>query len=237
MRELLERLFQVDFLKGLAVTFRAQNPKNIVTEQYPLERPMVAERYRGAPRLNNNPETGETLCIGCNLCALACPENLIVVGWERDDATRRKVLTFFTYDTSRCMFCGLCEDACPTSRSLNPAPRGSPPPARRNRKNSPSSPSAVPGARDRLPAWNTAPSRTACFGCRTKTVHRLGASRLTRFCASAARNASARAPTAASSMAVRGMPSSWSISRKSKKKSDRCRTELPPSLRISAGAP
>src|SRR5882672_10407580 len=80
MRELLERLFQVDFLKGLAVTFRTQNPKNIVTEQYPLERPMVAERYRGAPRLNNNPETGETLCIGCNLCALACPENLIVVG-------------------------------------------------------------------------------------------------------------------------------------------------------------
>src|SRR2546422_7875115 len=70
---------------------------------------MVAERYRGASRLNNNPETGETLCIGCNLCALACPENLIVVGWQRDDATRRKVLTFFTYDTSRCMFCGLCE--------------------------------------------------------------------------------------------------------------------------------
>jgi NADH-quinone oxidoreductase subunit I len=24
------------------------------------------------------------------------------------------VLTNFTYDTSRCMFCGLCEDACPT---------------------------------------------------------------------------------------------------------------------------
>src|SRR5437870_10349042 len=33
---------------------------------------------------------------------------------SRDEATRRKVLTTFTYDTSRCMFCGLCEDACPT---------------------------------------------------------------------------------------------------------------------------
>src|SRR5260370_14396552 len=87
MRELLERLFQVDFLKGLAVTFRAQHPKNIVTEQYPLERPMVAERNRGAPRLNNNPETGETLCIGCNLCALSCPDELFVVGCPLDHAT------------------------------------------------------------------------------------------------------------------------------------------------------
>ena len=114
MKELLSRMFQTDFLKGMGVTFRTQFPSNIYTEQYPLERPMVAERFRGAPRLNKNPETGETLCIACNLCALACPENLIVVGWERDDATRRKVLTEFTYDTSRCMFCGLCEDACPT---------------------------------------------------------------------------------------------------------------------------
>jgi NADH-quinone oxidoreductase subunit I len=114
MNPILKRLFLADFWKGLILTFRTQNPKNIYTEQYPLERPMVAERYRGAPRLNMNPETGETLCIACNLCALACPENLIVVGWHRDDATRRKVLTNFTYDTSRCMFCGLCEDACPT---------------------------------------------------------------------------------------------------------------------------
>jgi len=114
MKQFLRRIFLVDLIKGMALTFSYQNPKKIYTEQYPLERPMVAERYRGAPRLNMNPETGETLCIACNLCALACPENLIVVGWHRDDATRRKVLTHFTYDTSRCMFCGLCEDACPT---------------------------------------------------------------------------------------------------------------------------
>jgi NADH-quinone oxidoreductase subunit I len=113
MRTLLRKIFLVDLLEGLWVTLRAQHPKHIVTEQYPAARPKVAERYRGAPRLNINPENGETLCIACDLCALACPENLIVVGWERNPETKRKELTTFTYDTSRCMFCGLCEDACP----------------------------------------------------------------------------------------------------------------------------
>jgi NADH-quinone oxidoreductase subunit I len=110
----LRKLFLVDLIKGLSVTFRYQNPKEVYTEQYPLQRPEVAERYRGAPRLSVNPETGESMCIACDLCALACPEHLIVVGSERNETTRRKELTTFTYDLSRCMFCGLCEDACPT---------------------------------------------------------------------------------------------------------------------------
>ena len=113
MRKLLRTIFLVDLVQGLMVTFRTQNPKNIVTEQYPAQRPRVAERYRGAPRLNINPENGQTLCIACDLCALGCPENLIVVGWQRNPETKRKDLINFTYDTSRCMFCGLCEDACP----------------------------------------------------------------------------------------------------------------------------
>lgn len=113
MKQFLRRLFLLDLIEGLSVTFRSQNPKKIYTEQYPLNRPRVSERYRGAPRLNVNPETGETLCISCNLCAVVCPENLIVVGSERNEKTRRKDLVYFTYDTSRCMFCGLCEDACP----------------------------------------------------------------------------------------------------------------------------
>ncbi len=61
MKELIQRLFQLDFIKGMGVTFRTQNPKNIYTEQYPLERPLVAERYRGAPRLNDNPGNGRNL--------------------------------------------------------------------------------------------------------------------------------------------------------------------------------
>src|SRR5258705_7309497 len=108
---LLLKIFMVDLLHGLSVTFRHQDPKEIYTEQYPLERPQVAERFRGAPRLNENLDTNETLCISCDLCALACPENLIVVSSERNEKTRRKELSNFLYDFSRCLLCGLCVDA------------------------------------------------------------------------------------------------------------------------------
>ncbi len=114
MPNILRKVLLLDLLQGLKVTFMYQDPKENYTEQYPLERPQVAERYRGAPRLNVNPDTDETMCIACDLCALACPEHLIVVSSERNEKTRRKELTNFTYDLSRCMFCGLCEDACPT---------------------------------------------------------------------------------------------------------------------------
>ena len=110
----LRKIFLADLFEGLRVTFRSQRPKYICTEQYPAERPRVAERYRGAPRLRRNPETGETLCNCCNLCALACPESLIVVTSARNEQTKRKELVEYTFDTSRCMFCGLCEDACST---------------------------------------------------------------------------------------------------------------------------
>ncbi len=110
----LKKIFLVDLLQGMSVTFKYQHPREVCTEQYPFERPDIAERYRGLPRLNNNPDTGETLCIACDLCALACPEHLIVTKSERDPNTKKKVLTSWTYDASRCMFCGLCEDACPT---------------------------------------------------------------------------------------------------------------------------
>ena len=111
---LLRKVFLVDLFKGLGVTFRYQKPSEIYTEQYPMQRPDVAERYRGLPRLNTNADDGTTLCIACDLCALACPEHLIVVKSERDPVTKKKVMTSWSYDVSRCMFCGLCEEACPT---------------------------------------------------------------------------------------------------------------------------
>ena len=94
--KLFRKIFLVDLFQGLRVTFRNQDPRRIYTEQYPAERPKVGERYRGAPRLNINPDNGETLCISCNLCALACPENLIVVTSQRNEQTKRKELPTIT---------------------------------------------------------------------------------------------------------------------------------------------
>ena len=54
---LLKKIFLVDLIKGLMLTFSYQRPSASYTEQYPKVRPKVAQRYRGAPRLNNDPET------------------------------------------------------------------------------------------------------------------------------------------------------------------------------------
>jgi len=127
----LKRFFMIDLVRGLTLTLKynlgaifekdAVAGKAIYTEQYPKVRPDVAPRFHGAPRLNMDPETHDTLCIACNLCAIACPEDcidviamdveIIVAGKPR----RKKVLDEFIFDTSRCMFCALCQEACPTS--------------------------------------------------------------------------------------------------------------------------
>jgi NADH-quinone oxidoreductase subunit I len=59
-------------------------------------------------------KSGRSRCIVCNLCALACPEQLIVIKGDRDPVTKRKFPVTWTYDLSRCMFCGLCAEACST---------------------------------------------------------------------------------------------------------------------------
>ena len=88
MKELIGRLFQMDVLKGMGVTFRTQHPDNVYTEQYPLERPMVAERYRGAPRLNNHPESGETLLFLSRRHA----DHILDVSPKEGEASKRKII-------------------------------------------------------------------------------------------------------------------------------------------------
>jgi len=39
---LLNKIFMADLIKGLKVTFKYQHPREVYTEQYPLERPAIA---------------------------------------------------------------------------------------------------------------------------------------------------------------------------------------------------
>ena len=64
-------------------------------------------------------DDGMERCIGCELCAVACPANAItVIGAENDPAKPVSPGERYGYryeiDMLRCIFCGWCEEACPT---------------------------------------------------------------------------------------------------------------------------
>lgn len=82
------------------------------TVQYPEEKPYLAPRYRGRIILSRDPDGGER-CVGCYLCAVACPVDCISLQATEDESGRRYP-EFFRINFSRCIYCGYCEEACPT---------------------------------------------------------------------------------------------------------------------------
>jgi NADH-quinone oxidoreductase subunit I len=75
-------------LRGLKTTLaRAfEGPKTL---QYPEEKTPVYPRFRGRHKLHRFEDTGLEKCVGCSLCAAACPADCIrVVAAENDPANR-----------------------------------------------------------------------------------------------------------------------------------------------------
>jgi NADH-quinone oxidoreductase subunit I len=106
-------------LVGLRITLKYcfQRP---VSVSYPERRLTLAPRYRGIHEFELNK------CIACDLCAKACPVDCIYIdktaprridkgtGLVDESDPKNGKLVRFAIDYSKCLFCALCTEPCPT---------------------------------------------------------------------------------------------------------------------------
>ena len=104
---------------GFGITFNTIFRKTF-TQGYPEKgkEKVTMPRFHGRHQLNRWAD-GLEKCVGCELCAWACPADAIFVqGADNTEQERfspgERYGRVYQINYLRCIFCGLCIEACPT---------------------------------------------------------------------------------------------------------------------------
>ena len=111
-----ERLYLPAIIGGFKITLRHFFKKK-VTMQYPEEKWVVPDGYRGAPYLVED-QIGRIKCVSCQLCEFVCPPKAIRItppgpSGSPEAGNVEKAPKEFEINMLRCIFCGYCQEVCP----------------------------------------------------------------------------------------------------------------------------